>query len=94
MRARREPRLTSIIIPSLNELEPLRRLLESIDRCCMAYRYEIIIADGGSGDGRLLNYYDLLEKNKAARIAKAARRASARFAVPVRTWQWAMRCFS
>lgn len=71
VRARREPRLTSFIIPSLNELEPLRRLLESIDRCCMAYRHEIIIADGGSGDGRLLNYYDLLEKNKAARIAKS-----------------------
>ena len=70
VRARREPRLTSFIIPSLNELEPLRRLLESIDRCCMAYRHEIIIADGSSGDGRLLNYYDLLEKNKAARIAK------------------------
>lgn len=70
VRARREPRLISFIIPSQNELEPLRRLLESIDRCCMAYRYEIIIADGGSGDGRLLNYYDLLEKNKAARIVK------------------------
>ena len=62
----RQPRRVSIIIPNLNGMESLRRLLESIERCMLGYKYEIIIADGGSGDARLLKYYGLIEKARAA----------------------------
>lgn len=68
VRAKGQPRLVSIIIPNLNGGDSLRRLLESIERCCGTSGYEIIIADGGSADGRVLKYYSLLEQARAARI--------------------------
>ena len=66
----RQPRRVSIIIPNLNGMESLRRLLESIERCMLGYKYEIIIADGGSGDARLLKYYGLIEKARAAKVVR------------------------
>lgn len=70
VQAQKQPRLISIIIPNINAPDALRRLLESIERCCPADKFEIIIADGGSTDGRLLKYYSLLQSGRAARIVR------------------------
>ena len=51
--------------------DSLRRLLESIEEYAAFERYELIIADGDSRDPRTLRYYDILEKNKAAKIVRS-----------------------
>ena len=61
----------SIIIYNKNACEPLMRLLGSMDAELRECRHtEIIIADGGSTDSRTLKYYDILERNRAARICR------------------------
>ncbi len=64
---------TAIVIPNRNGVDALRRLLESIEEYRAFEHYEIIIADGDSRDPRTLRYYDILEKNKAARIVRSGR---------------------
>ncbi len=68
---------TAIVIPNREGLEALRRALESIEECCPMDEYTIVIADGGSESPRLLHYYDLLEKNKAARIVHCEKKGFA-----------------
>ena len=59
---------TAIVIPNRNGADALRRLLESIEEYEAFEQYELIIADGDSRDPRTLRYYDILQKNKAAKI--------------------------
>ncbi len=61
---------TAIIIPSRNNTDTLRRLLESIEEYEAFERYALIIADAGSDDRRTLRYYDILETNKAAKVVR------------------------
>lgn len=61
---------TAIIIPNRNGADALRRLLESIEEYEAFEQYELIIADGDSRDPRTLRYYDILEKNKAAKVVR------------------------
>jgi GT2 family glycosyltransferase len=49
--------LVSIIIPSKNKIEYLRRCIESIQRVTAYPRYEIIIVDNDSHDPATLDYY-------------------------------------
>lgn len=58
----------AIIIPNRDGADELRRLLESIEETSAFYRPRIIIADGGSTSERTLKYYEILKKNKAARV--------------------------
>lgn len=62
---------TTIVIPNRNGVDSLRRLLESIEEYEAFERYELVIADGDSRDPRTLRYYDILEKNKAAKIVRS-----------------------
>lgn len=65
-----KPRV-SILIPHRDQLQPLRRLLESLERCTSYPYKQIVIADLGSHNGELLRYYSLLEKHRAAKIIYA-----------------------
>lgn len=58
----------AIVIPNRDGADELRRLLESIEETSAFYKPRIIIADGGSTSERALKYYEILEKNKAARV--------------------------
>ena len=60
----------AIIIPNLDGLCALRRLLESIEAQTLYPYNRIIIADMGSEDADTRRYYGLLEKNRAASILK------------------------
>ena len=66
-----EPKL-AIVIPNLNEQDRLRKCLEAIDDNSLTDNYELLISDRGSTDPRTLRYYDILEKNKAARIVRTS----------------------
>ncbi len=58
----------AIIIPNLDGLPALRRLLESIEAQTLHPYSRILIADLGSKDAQTRRYYGLLEKHRAARI--------------------------
>lgn len=58
----------AVIIPNRNGADELRRLLESIEETCAFYEPLIVIADAGSTSERTLKYYEILEKNGAAKI--------------------------
>ena len=58
----------AIIIPNLDGLPALRRLLESIEAKTLHFYSRILIADLGSKDAQTHRYYGLLEKHRAARI--------------------------
>ncbi|HWQ58810.1 MAG TPA: glycosyltransferase, partial [Clostridia bacterium] len=58
----------AVIIPNRDGADELRRLLESIEETSAFYKPGIIIADAGSTSERTLKYYEILEKNKAARV--------------------------
>ena len=62
---------TAIVIPNRNGADALRRLLESVEEYRAFEAYELIVADGDSRDMRTLRYYDILEKNRAAKIVRA-----------------------
>lgn len=59
-----------IIIPVRDELDELRECLESVEETSLFDRYEFIISDMGSVNPKLIRYYDLLEKNGAARVIR------------------------
>ena len=58
----------AVIISNKNSCEPLLRLLMSIDDTLGQQKTSIIIADRGSTDSRTLRYYDILERNQAAKV--------------------------
>lgn len=62
----------AIVIPNRDGADELRRLLESIEETCAFYKPHIVVADAGSTSERTLRYYDILEKNKAARVVTRA----------------------
>lgn len=59
---------TAIIIPTLDGMPALRRLLESIEAQTLYPYSRIVIADMGSRDPQTLRYYQILQKNRAANI--------------------------
>ena len=69
--SRTKDKLT-IVIPNRDGADELRRLLESIEETCAFYKPHIVVADAGSTSERTLRYYDILEKNKAARVVTRA----------------------
>ncbi|MDR0841208.1 MAG: glycosyltransferase [Christensenellaceae bacterium] len=58
----------AIIVPNKNNMDALRRLLESLEMHTLYQNYTILIADEGTRDNRTLRYYDILQKNKAAAV--------------------------
>ncbi|MBQ7114647.1 MAG: glycosyltransferase [Clostridia bacterium] len=71
---------TAIIIPSRNNTDTLRRLLESIEEYEAFEKYSLIIADADSDDRRTLRYYDILETNKAAKVIRCGTKGFASLA--------------
>lgn len=63
----REP-LLSIILVSRNDFPALSMTLEELEMSTFYRHYECIIVDNGSTDGPTRRFYQVLERNKAAKI--------------------------
>ena len=55
--------LISIIIPSCDHVDDLKKCIDSIQRKSTYRNYEIIIAENNSREGRTFDYYDSLAEN-------------------------------
>ena len=64
------PPLVSIIIPSKNQLELLKKCVESIFSKTLYPTFEVVIVDNGSDDPECLKYLDLLAIDERIKIVR------------------------
>jgi GT2 family glycosyltransferase len=62
--------LVSLIMPTRDGYELIRRCVESIYEKTSYRKFELIIVDNGSTEERVLQYFDLLAREKRARVIK------------------------
>ncbi len=62
--------LVSIIIPSCDHSDILRRCIESIERLSTYSNYEILVCENNSKQPQTFSYYEELEKDPRVRIVK------------------------
>lgn len=65
-----DPPLISILIPTRDGLERLRRCIDSIQRLSAYRRFELLIVDNQSRDPQMLSYLDALAAQPNARVLR------------------------
>lgn len=66
----KERDLISVIIPSKDNRESLRKLIDSIEKNCTYDNYEIIICENNSTEKETFDYYDSLKENPRVSVIK------------------------